>query len=134
MQGDIDQPSPGVRRVFDPARAGVDAPLMRGDETRAFVIQKSGLRTVAVMRVEVNDHHALQTVCERILRGDGDVAEDAKSHRAVRLGVMPRRADDGKGILCLALQHRPRAGDDAARRKQRIFVRRFQSHTWEHSQ
>ena len=37
--------------------------------------------------------------------GDGDIVEQAEAHGGLRLGVVSRRADDGKGILRPACQH-----------------------------
>jgi hypothetical protein len=41
---------------------------------------------------------------------NGNVVEEAKTHGPIRLGVMSRRADDGKGIACLTVHHGARAG------------------------
>ncbi len=65
---------------------------------------------VAVMRVIVNDHHALQAFFQRHACADSHVVEQAKAHGAVWFGVVPRRADDGKGVLNFTVQNGARAG------------------------
>jgi hypothetical protein len=52
------------------------------------------LRAVSVVHVPVDDEHALGVVTlTRVVRTDGDRAEEAKAHRTIREGVVSRGAD-----------------------------------------
>ncbi len=68
-----------------------------------LLVPKAGLRAVAVMHVPIDDKHAIQIqLVERLPCADGDVVEQAKSHRAARQGMMARRAHQAKGLAILA--------------------------------
>src|SRR5690349_20305764 len=99
MQGHVDQPSRGVRRIIDPASARINSPLMRGDESETIVIQTGFLRAIAVMRVIINHHDALHSSYQGFLRSNGNVIKDAKAHRTMRFGMMSRWAYNRKCIL-----------------------------------
>src|SRR5207244_2489363 len=56
------------------------------------------LRPVAVVHVPVEDHHPLGPQPPAGLRGDGDVVEQAKAHRARCLRVVPGRTAEHEGV------------------------------------
>ena len=53
------------------------------------------------MHIPVYYEHFFRSPRLGMLRGDGDVIEDAKSHAAIGLGVVPGRPDQGKGAVVL---------------------------------
>ena len=58
------------------------------------IILEGCLCAVAVMHVEIHDGDRVHAVAAlQISGGDGDVAEKAEAHCAIRLGVMAGRAD-----------------------------------------
>ena len=73
---------------------------MERDEKDAVVVAKDRVRPVAVMDVEVDDRHALETQVTLCRAGrDCDVVEDAKAHRPPRERVVPRRADESEAAV-----------------------------------
>ena len=68
---------------------------------RGFV-EEDGLGAVPVVGVEVHDQDLPDPFGQRMPRRDGNVVEQAEAHGGFRLGMVPRRADDGKGVLRLA--------------------------------
>ena len=90
----------------------------------AFLVQKSSLGAVAMMRVIIDDRDTVQSMGKCIPRCDGYIVEDAKPHGAIRLGVMPGRAHDGEGVFCTPIQDRPTASNDSTGSQQGILKRR----------
>ena len=86
----VPQPQ-ALARVGVPARTRVQRPLVEADEQHARVGVEHVLRAVAVMRVVVDDEHALALRGER--RGDdSDVRDEAEPHRHRAVRVVPRRS------------------------------------------
>ena len=56
------------------------------------------------MHIEIDDGYPLQPGRQRFLRGNRNIIEQAESHGALRLGMMPRRAHDGESVLRLAVE------------------------------
>ena len=81
-------------------------PLVAGDDV---------FGAVAVVDVEVDDGDTLEAAhVERVTRGDGDVVEEAKAHRAVARRVMARRPDRAEGVGDSAVDDRIGGGDGGA--------------------
>ena len=75
------------------------------------------------MHVEIDDGDALQAVrIERVLGGDGDVVENAKAHRRLRLGVMARRTHGAERHVIIARKHRIDGRDAGAGGAVRSFA------------
>ena len=76
--------------------------LERRDHQHARVAGEDLLGAVAVVDVEVDDRDALEAVRgERVRRADGDVVEETEPHRAIALGMVPRRphrAERGRAL------------------------------------
>ncbi len=102
--------------LVQPAGPRVQRPLMQGDVEHLAIRQEGGLRPVAVVRVPVDDGDALVAKREQPARRDGDVVEQAETHRPVRRGVVPRRADQREGYE--ALQPQFERIEDAAQGEQ----------------
>ena len=66
-------PSSRISRETDGLDANAICGLLRHDRFGA----------VAVVRIEIPDRDALCAIFERVERGDGDIAEITKSHRAI---------------------------------------------------
>jgi hypothetical protein len=86
----------------DRAGPGIDAVLVRRHVEDARVVLEEMLRAVAVMQVPVDDADAADTRRAQRRRGDGNVVEEAETHRARVLGVMARRTHERKAIRDLA--------------------------------
>ena len=80
---------------------------MHRDEEEARVVLHDGLRTVAVVDVEVDDGDAGELLALRHASGDRDIGEQAKAHGASRLRVVTGGAHGAEGAVDLA------AGDRA---------------------
>ncbi|MGC4030769.1 MAG: hypothetical protein QM754_03335 [Tepidisphaeraceae bacterium] len=81
-----------------------------GIENRGVVVKRC-LRSVPVVNVEIDDRYAFKT--EALLgvsRRNGDVIEQAKPHRPVRLGMMAGRANGSEASFDSPLKHRRGAG------------------------
>lgn len=90
------------------ARAGIARArmLVKADKQNAVVLLEDRLRPVAVVNVEIDDRDAPDPVCALKVSGrDGDVIEETKPHRPIRLGVMPRRPHRGKCSIGTAAYH-----------------------------
>src|SRR5688572_18080429 len=72
----------------------IPGPLVHRHEANVRLILDERLSPVAVVHVPVDDEYPLQSVASaRVVRGECNVAEQAKSHRAVSDCVMSRGAD-----------------------------------------
>ena len=61
------------------------------------------LGAVAVMHIEIQHRDACQPMhLKRALCGNRRRAKEAKSHRSLALGMVPRRADGDKGTATLS--------------------------------
>ncbi len=76
------------------------------------------------MHVEVDDSDALGPMGGAgVMRANGDVVEQAKTHRHGWLGVMAGRPHRAKGIAALTSHDRIHRGDHRTRRAQSRFTR-----------
>ncbi len=74
------------------------------------------------MHVEIDDCHTLGPVEPlRLSRGDSYGVDEAEPHRAVALGVMPRRAGQNECIMHLAQNDRFDPPQHPAQRRRRRF-------------
>lgn len=80
---------------------------MHTHEQDTRVALEDGLGSVAVMDVPVNDGDAVSPSGESFRGGDRDVVEQTKSHRTIRLGVVPWRSGEGETALHAACHHGP---------------------------
>ena len=93
--------------------------MCRGIE-QALVALERRLRAVAVMDVEIDDRHPLKAMhLARAQRADRGVVEQAKPHRPLGLGMMPRRADRAERVVRLFCDDRIYRGHDRAGGMQR---------------
>ena len=77
--------------------------------------QNAVLGAVAVMRVPVDDRHALDAVRGlRVQRGERGVAEDAAAHAPVGQRVVARRPDEGVRVVDAPLDDRVDGGQAGA--------------------
>src|SRR5439155_5211131 len=84
--------------------ARVPGPLVHGDEVHAGLALDERLRAVAMVHVPVDDENALETVLDtRVVRRDGDVADEAEAHRAIAEGVVTGRPDGTERALGAAV-------------------------------
>ena len=94
--------------------------LMEADEQNAIVPNKRRLSSVAVVHVKIDDRNPADTMSLlQISRPDRNVGEEAKAHRPVRLGMMPRRANGEKCPASAAFDHRVASFQHRAHRQQR---------------
>ena len=86
----------------------------------AHVLLDDVLGAVAVMHVEIDDRHALQSpVLERMPRRNRDVVEEAEAHRACVLGMVAGRTHRAESAGHFLLHHqvgRQHAGSGGAQR------------------
>ena len=83
--------------ILGGASPGVPRPLVHRDEVNVRLILDQRLSAVAMMDIPVDDENALQSMfLARVVRGDGDVAEQAESHRAIVDSMMTGRPDGAK--------------------------------------
>ncbi len=97
---------------------------MGRDEEHPLLVPEKVLRAVAVMDIEIDDRDPGEAApLERVLRGDGDIAEDAEPHGRLGLGVMSRRPASHEGRPGLPVEHgidgRDGAPDATERRLER---------------
>ena len=60
---------------------------------------KDSLCAIAMMDIEIDDRDPLSSMTSaRIERRDRDIRKEAKAHRAIGLGIVPRRTDLTKGV------------------------------------
>ena len=86
--------------------SGIERPLVGAEEEHRGVLVKDVLRAVAVVHVPIHDQHASHAVpLLRVARRDGDVVEQAETHPASGVRVMPGRADGAEGVARLAREH-----------------------------
>lgn len=102
------------------AAARVVRPLVGRAVEYAPVAVEDRLRTVAVMHVPVQHRHALVTLAQQPGGGDGDVVEEAETHRPVLSGVVARGTDERERDETVV----PQSGGEerAAHREQRDLV------------
>ncbi len=92
--------------AFGPG-AGIKRPLVGRAIKQVRIIIKQVLRAVAVMDIEIHHRHPLDAeFVARMVGGNGGIVKQAKPHRPVIFGVMPRRPGGDKGILFMPLHHR----------------------------
>ena len=95
----------GCARVAAAVR--IERVLVEAHHQDAGVARHNVLGPVAVVHIKVDDGHALQpVVLQRVFGCQRHVVDQAKTHRPVVAGVVPRRAHRAKRVFCLALYHR----------------------------
>ncbi len=72
------------------------------------------------MRVEIRHQHAPRAARQQVARRDGNVVEQAKSHRPRGFGVMPGRADERERVGGLTRPDRARPAQGPARSEQGV--------------
>ncbi len=117
------------RRIALRARIRVQRMLEGRHHQHALVAGEDVLGAVAVMHVEVDDGDPRRAVrLERVRRADGDVVEEAETHRPVALRMMPGRPHRAECAAAVAAHHEVRGEDQRAggvqRRGQRIGAHR----------
>ena len=82
---------------------------MRGDVEHRPVVVKAVLGAVPVVEVEIDDEYAAEAVFLFQVPGpDGNVVENAETHRPSRLRVMSRRPDEREAVVDMTLTWRRR--------------------------
>src|SRR5687767_2043992 len=88
------------------------------------VVPKGVLRSVAMMNIPVDDQHSIQLVfARRHARGDRNVVKQAKTHRSVSNGMVPRRPNDAQGLPIFAADNAVYGVANSARGAPRHLVR-----------
>ena len=101
------------------AAGRIERVLVEAHHQDALVAVHDVLGAVAVVHVEVDDGHALEAMAlAGVFGGNGDVAEEAKTHGHVARGVVAGRAGGAKGVFQLAAQHGVHGVDGGAGRQQ----------------
>jgi len=100
-------------------RERIEVLLVRRAHQHARVVLEDVLAPVAVVDVEVDEGDALQAVeVGGVPDPDGDVVEEAESHRGGALGVVARRTHAAERRRRLAGEHQVGRQHDGARRAQ----------------
>ncbi len=105
-----------LHRIHDAQNVRLHA-LTQEDQAVAatMVALEGGLRTVAVMDVEIDDGDPAKAMfAPRPLGAEDDIVEQAKAHRTPGLGVMAGRAHGAEGVVCLARHYRIHRGTHGA--------------------
>ena len=89
------------------ARARIERELMRRDVRHVRIVLEAVLRAVSVVHIPIEDQDAWRSELRLShARSDRDVIQETEAHRAVRLGVMARRANRGESARDLVAQRR----------------------------
>ena len=101
VHGDVHREAPALARadLVGGARAWIKRKLVRRDVEHSRILVEDRLRPVAVVHVDIDNGDALEASGEHRGRGDGNIVEKAEAHRAIRFGVVTRRAHQGEGRL-----------------------------------
>jgi len=98
------QDVPGDALFVRVARSRVKSALVGRGVEKVGIGRKSGLCSVPVVDIEVDAGDALQAVLmTSVVRCHYRVVDEAESHSAVRLSVMPGRSDIAEGVRGLAI-------------------------------
>src|SRR5262249_53562007 len=83
------------------SRSRIPRILVRREEINTRIVVKNSLRAVAVMHVPIDDRDLIDLgiLLLRVTRGDGDVIEKTKAHRALFGRVITRRTHRHKPVL-----------------------------------
>ena len=79
---------------------------MHGKEEHGGIVQKDGLRPIAVMHVPIDNEYLLHVLLQfgpSVRGGNGDIVNEAVSSRHTGFGVMAGRANYGKAVVDFAL-------------------------------
>jgi hypothetical protein len=76
---------------------------MCAEKVDCIIILEGMLRAVSVVNVEIDDKNFFIPYFLSVTRTDGDIVEDAKSHRGRGLGMVPGGTDRAKSPLDLTL-------------------------------
>jgi len=91
-----------IRRRVVGAAVWVERVLEDTDHQHARIVLENIFGAIAMVHVEIDDRHTLETMClERVAGCDCDVIEEAEAHRLASLGMVARRADGTEGIFGL---------------------------------
>lgn len=114
--------APAVADFRGSAGAGVVGKLVRGDVEDARIVFERMLAAVTVMDVPVENQNAFYSVFRlECTSRDGDVVDQAESHRAIGFGVVAGRADRGEARLGAPGRDLSHQVDAAPGREQRDF-------------
>src|SRR5256885_17052499 len=96
--------------------------MHRKIKNRWIVIEDS-LRAVAVMNVPIENRNAIDffELLLRITSSDGHIIEETEAHRAIRRGMVSRRAHGNERILRRAFNQRINRATGRAGAAQRSF-------------
>ena len=84
----------------------------------ARVAVERALGAVAVVHVPVNHRDTFEPPdCPRMVHRDCPVSEQAKAHGLIRQCMVPRRAQQGVGVVHIAVEHGVNCGNGATRSK-----------------
>ena len=89
------------------------------------ILVEDGLAAVPVMDVPINDQNALYPLLLSVARADRHVAEQAKPHRPVGRGVVPRRPDWAERVARCAGEHGVDRAEEAPHCRQGGVPRTF---------
>ena len=112
----------GAADVIDRSRPRIEGVLVERDVQHGGVVVEHPLRAVPVMHVVVDDRDPLEPRRARRGRRHRDAVEQTETHGPIRLGVMPRRTNQGHGRDAFR-QGRLDGGHHGAGRQQRHLVR-----------
>ena len=94
--------------------------MVQADIENTGIAFEAVLRPVPMMDVPVQNNDLLQPVfLLQITGGDRNVVEQAEAKCDVSLGVMARRSDQSKAVICFTLDHGIGQGKHAAGGQQR---------------
>ena len=89
--------------------------LVGGAKKQPLLVAKYLFRAIALVNIEIEDRDLLQTMCvERMGGSNRNVVVQAKTHRTVALGMVPRRPHGAECRLHLATGYKVNALDDGA--------------------
>ena len=110
--------------LLDPTGAWVERVLVGGDKKDPPVVGETVLGPVPMVYIPIHDQHPFQPVpFAEAAGGDGDVVEEAESHRPISFGVVPRRTHQGEAIVSLAGHDRVDQREETSTGQERGLVR-----------
>ena len=128
FQGDVqgippsDPPAALIRR----ADAGIEGPLVNAAKEDLAHLVKAVMSAVALVYVPVENKNPLQRIAvDGIAGGDGDIVEEAESHRLGIFGMVPRWAHRAENALHLSGHQVVHPGQAGARGMEGCLVRVF---------
>jgi len=128
-----------VKRIISPAansdlvhspntRIEIGRVKMNRDEENRIIFEKDVLGAVTMVHIVVDDCYSFGLVGYLSMTGGrGDIVEDAETTHPIRLGMVARRANQGKAVLSLA-GHDPVYGRRAGTSRQACQREAFAGH------